>query len=127
MNVKNISTKITAVFWALIFALIILLYVSVNAVIKISAIGFALLANGKLQQYGLNVWEGFDNSASADLGGDPNETISSRLGKARANNSKVLTFIANKVDLVARELFSDVNHCHKSIEHNEGRQQVTNY
>ena len=127
MNLENITTKITAVFWALVFAVIILLYVAVNALIKITAIGFALFAKGKLKQYGLNVWEGFDNSASADTGGDPDDTISSRLGKARAKGSLILSFIANKVALVALELFSDVNHCAKSIEHDEGRNQETTH
>ena len=127
MSLENIKTKITAVFWALVFAVIIMIYVAVNAFIKISAIGFALFATGKLKQYGLNVWEGFDNSASADTGGDPDDTISSRLGKARAKGSLLLSFIANKVDLVALEIFSDVNHCAKSIEHDEGRNQVTTH
>jgi hypothetical protein len=127
MNLEKIKNKITAVFWALVFVVIILLYVSVNVLIKSCAIGFALLCSGKLKQYGINVWEGFDNSASADTGGDPDDTISSRLGKARAKGSLVLSVIANKVDLVARELFGDLNHCDKSIERDEGRKQVTTH
>lgn len=121
------KAKLEAFFWALIFTLIILVYIVVNIVIKAAAIGFALIGKGRLKQYGINVWEGFDNSASADLGGDPDESVSSRLGKGRNNKSAVITFIANKVDLIAYELFGDLNHCNKSIEHDEGRNQVTTH
>jgi hypothetical protein len=121
------NKKITACCWAIIFFVVILIYITSNAVIKLLAIGFAMLGNGKLKQYGINVWEGFDNSASADTGGDPDDTISSRLGKARAKGSLVLSVIANKVDLVAKELFGDLNHCEKSIERDEGRKQVTTH
>lgn len=120
-------TKLEALCWALIFILIILVYIVANIVIKPAAIGFALIGKGKLKQYGINVWEGFDNSASADTGGDPDESISSRLGKGRKNNSALLTVIANKVDLVAEELFSELEHCDKSIERDEGRRQVTSH
>lgn len=121
------KAKLEAFFWALIFILITLVYIVANIVIKTAAIGFALLGKGKLKQYGINVWEGFDNSASADTGGDPDETISSRLGKARAKGSLVLGFVANKVDLIAYELFGDLNHCDKNIELDEGHNQVTTY
>ena len=126
-QIELIKTKAQACFWALIFLTIILFYIGVNVIIKVCALGFALFGKGKLKQYGINVWEGFDNSASADTGGDPDDTISSRLGKGREAGSKVIGFIANKVDLVAKELFDDENHSSKSIERDEGRKQVTNY
>jgi len=119
--------RLEAVFYLMVFILIISVYIIANGLIKLSAIGFALFAKGNLKHYGLNVWEGFDNSASADTGGDPDDTISSRLGKARVKGSLVLSVIADKVDLVALEIFSDVNHCARSIEHDEGRNQVTTH
>jgi hypothetical protein len=121
------KTKLQAYIWALFFCLIILVYIVSNITIKFAALGFALFGKGKLKQYGINVWEGFDNSASADTGGDPDDTISSRLGKARAKGSSALSIIANKVDLVAKEFFGDLNHCNKSIERDEGRKQVTTH
>ena len=85
-----------------------------------------LFGSGKAQQYGTNVLEGLDNSVSAEIGGDPDESISSRLGKARERKSG-WTYIANKVDLVALELTGDENHCHNSIERDEGRKQLTKH
>lgn len=126
-QINLIKVKADAWFFALIFLVIILFYIAVNIGIKILAIGFALFGKDKIKQYGINVWEGLDNSASADTGGDPDDSVSSRLGKGRKAGSKVIGFTANKVDLVASELFGDLNHCEKSIERDEGRKQVTTH
>ena len=119
-------TKLEAILWLLVFMVLWLLLWLAQPVIMLSSILCALFGKGKVQQWGVNCWEGEDNKASAQLGGDPDESISSRLGKARKKGSG-WTIIANKLDLVAYELFGDVNHCDNSIERDEGRKQVTTH
>ena len=116
--------KLQAVFWLIVFIVLILLLILLTPFVLFIAIFFAVFASDKYKQWGVNCWEGFDNFGSAILGGDPDESISSRLGKARRAGSR-LTFVANKVDLVADDIFNDVNHCNKSIEADEGRKQVS--
>lgn len=119
--------KLEAFIWLVIFTSITLLWETVSYFIKIVAIFLALFGKGKYRQYGISVWEGHDNAKSAELGGDPDESVSSRLGKGRERGSRNITFIANKVDLVAEELFGDLDHCKTSIERDEGGKQVTTY
>lgn len=119
--------KLQAIFWLIIFTAISMLWETISYFIKIVAIFLALWGKGKYKQYGISVWEGHDNAKSAELGGDPDESVSSRLGKGRERGSKNITFIADRVDLVALELFGDVDHCRRSIERDEGRKQVTTY
>ena len=118
--------KLQAIVWLVIFIVVGLIHWLIQPLIVSIATMAALLGTGRFQQYGINVWEGKDNYASAQVGGDPDESLSSRLGKARARGSG-WGYIANKVDLVAEELFNDPDHCHKSQERDEGRKQVTTY
>lgn len=65
-----------------------------------------------------NILIGIDQLANAILGGDPDETISSRAGKRRTK--------CQACDLLCRILDRiDPRHCAKSIEHDEGKQAVT--
>ena len=122
------SNKLEAIFWAIVFALIIYVFnVLSELVIQPVAALLAKFGRGKWKLYGLNCWEGFDNYKSAQLGGDPDETVSSRLGKGRRSGNKLLTFIADKVDLVALELGGEISHSTVSIEEDEGVDQVTKY
>lgn len=72
-----------------------------------------------------NIAIGWDQLANAHAGGDPDETISSRLGKiARANGGKV-----PKHRVIARFLVwgldrIDKNHCEEAIEEDEGKDAV---
>lgn len=85
-----------------------------------------MFTKGKYKQYGVNVWEGVDNSVSADTGGSPDDSLSSRLGKAREKGSG-WGYVADKVDLVFGELFGDEGHCQRVIERDRGKKQVTTY
>lgn len=118
--------KIQALLWAVVFIFLGLLWGALQVVIVPLSIAFAIFGKGKLKQYGINCWEGKDNMVSAQTGGDPDDSLSSRLGKARAKGSS-WGFVANKVDLVALELFGDPDHCHTSIETEEGKKQVTTH
>ena len=118
--------KLEAIMWALCFVFIGLCWASIQLILIIVATLLAFFGKGKYKQYGINCWEGKDNLMSSQTGGSPDESISSRLGKARERGSG-WTYLANKVDLVAEELFNDENHCHKSIERDRGKKQVTTY
>jgi len=120
------NKKHNAILWLLLFAVLLMIWVILQPLIIFLSTIIAFFGNGKLKQYGVNCWEGKDNLISAQTGGSPDESISSRLGKAREKNSK-WAVIANKVDLVAKELFNDDDHCNKSIERDRGKKQVTNY
>jgi hypothetical protein len=122
MNLK----KIKAVIWLIVFILLGCAYTLISPFIKIVGFVFVFLGKGKYKQYGINVWEGLDNSISSELGGDPDESLSSRLGKARNRGSR-WGVVTAKVDLVFGELFGDENHCQRTIEKDEGKKQVTTY
>jgi hypothetical protein len=118
--------KIEATIWLLIFICIGVIHACVSPFIKIVAVFLVFFGTGKYKQYGVNVWEGFDNSVSAETGGDPDDSLSSRLGKARERNSG-WSLITVKVNLVFKEFFNDENHCYRVMERDEGKKQVTTY
>jgi hypothetical protein len=118
--------KIKAIFWLCAFATVAILFSLISVVIQPIAIILAIFGSGKYQRYGINCLEGLDNYRSAQSGGDPDESISSRLGKAKLRGSS-LTFLADRVDLVAAEIFGDENHSIKSVERDEGKKKVTGY
>ena len=68
-----------------------------------------------LGKYIKNILIGVDQLANAVIGGDPDETISSRAGKEVRSGKgwgwKFLCLVLNKFDK---------NHCQKSIEEDEG-------
>lgn len=119
--------KIESLFWLLVFISLAVMLGFIELFIKLLAPFLVLFGRGRVSQYGMNILEGYDNFASAQTGGDPDESISSRLGKATLKKSGNLTFIAGKVDLVALELFGDEDHCVRSIERDEGVKQVTTH
>ena len=86
----------------------------------------ALLRMGRL--YLLNILVSIDQLISAVLAGDPDETISSRLGKAvRGDYGKLQSYFwlpfAKLVDLIFLPL-DGPNHCARSIEEDEGARAI---
>ena len=75
----------------------------------------------KAKKWFWNILVGVDQLVNAILGGDPDETISSRLGKKIAKKADknnfywVLCWLLSKID---------PNHCSKSIEEDEGKDEV---
>ena len=74
----------------------------------------------KLGKYIINVLIAIDQLTNTLCLGDPDETISSRLGKARAT-SKTAEFFAKIVDAL---FFWEPKHTVKSIEPDEGKNEV---
>jgi hypothetical protein len=82
-----------------------------------------------MNKYWLNVLTAYDQLASAFTGGSEDETISSRLGKAKRGDfgkkwKVVLTPIANAVDIVFRPIEGEWNHCTRHIEEDEGDDEI---
>lgn len=77
-------------------------------------------AKAKVSLYFWNFLVAIDQLFNTILGGDPDETLSSRMGKnvreGRCKLCKIVCYILNKIDS---------NHCDKSIEAEEGSRQVT--
>lgn len=118
--------KLKAFLWLFLFAIIYIVYLWLQILIIPIATILAIFGKGKYQRYGINCWEGEDNKISAHVGGDPDESMSSRLGKARIRGSG-WSYIADQVDLVAYQIFNDPHHCERSIEKDRGGKQVTTY
>lgn len=77
-----------------------------------------------VRRYLLNILVALDQLLSALIGGDPDETISSRLGKAARGDYGRLqvvlwTPVTGLVDLVFLA-FDGPGHCRRSIEEEEG-------
>ncbi|PWC81246.1 hypothetical protein [Azospirillum sp. TSH64] len=80
-------------------------------------------------RYLLGVLVALDQLANAILGGDPDETISSRLGKARRGDfgpslARLTAPIRWAVDAVFRVVFRQARHCESSIEEDEGGRDI---
>jgi len=126
-SIKTIIFKLLAIILVMIFTPVVLVLCTAYPFILFIALVCAIVWSDNLVgKWGVNVWIGFDNSQSANMGGDPDETISSRLGKAWRKGSG-WRYVAALVDFVAFHLFGQKDHCKKSIEEDEGRDQVTRY
>lgn len=73
-----------------------------------------------MKKYIINNLIAIDQLVNTICLGDPDETISSRLGKAR-HNSKVALFFARIVDAL---FFWQKNHTKSSIEVDEGKDEL---
>lgn len=74
---------------------------------------------GLLKLYARNILVGVDQLLGAFLGGDPDETISSRVGKWSASGSKVGRFF----EIILDSIFGK-NHCKECIEADEGKEEL---
>jgi len=79
----------------------------------------------KLKQYFWNILISFDQFVNTICGGDPDETISSRMGKWARNgeNNKGLKKPLYMIAHFVVELF-EKNHFSKSIEDDEGKNEI---
>ncbi|WP_454731500.1 MULTISPECIES: hypothetical protein [Cupriavidus] len=71
-----------------------------------------------MRKYLLNLLIAIDQGANTLLGGDPDETISSRAGKGQAEGKRWACVLCRFLDWFER------GHCTKSIERNEGADAV---
>lgn len=75
--------------------------------------------------YLFNLFVAVDTLLNAVFGGDPGETISSRLGKGKVADKPVHTFLSRLVDLLFEMTFSQKDHCVKSIQGDEGKGAIS--
>ena len=75
--------------------------------------------------YAFNLFVAVDILLNAMIGGDPGETISSRLGKGKLKGQPVHTFFARVVDLMFEALFSQKDHCVSSVQDDEGKNAIS--
>jgi len=76
----------------------------------------------KLGRYFWNVLLGLDQFLSVLTGGDPDETVSSRVGKAAAAGSRIGRLLECGLDAVF-----GAGHCRRSVEADEGSERVAKY
>lgn len=76
----------------------------------------------KLKRYFWNVLLGLDQFLSVLTGGDPDETVSSRVGKAAAAGSRIGRVLEWCLDAVF-----GAGHCRSSIEEDEGGEKVARF
>lgn len=72
-----------------------------------------------MYRYGRNVWVGIDQLINAIFMGDPDETMSSRIGKNANSGNSFFIVLAAILDWI------DKDHCQKAIEAYEGKYQIT--
>ncbi len=70
----------------------------------------------KLKKYLKNIFISIDQFLNTLVGGDPDETISSRCHKYK--NNRFCRFICKVLDKIEKD------HCKKSVERDEGRHEV---
>lgn len=78
-----------------------------------------------MKKYFFNVLIGIDQLANAVFGGDPDETISSRLGKIKVTHGGAIPWyrpLAWLIDAMLEKI--DPNHSVDAIEDDEGKDQV---
>lgn len=78
-----------------------------------------------VRAYAFNLFVAVDQALNAVIGGDPAETISSRLGKGKRAKKPVHTFLARCVNLIFEILFDQDDHCDWSIQHDEGKHAIS--
>ena len=101
---------------------LVVLFVLAALVIALSPLFFVVALVLFRKQYMANVLLSIDYYGSSVTGGDPHDTISSRLGKAQKAGSSI-TWLADMVDDVDLRFFTKLpNHCARSIRHNDSRQ-----
>lgn len=79
-----------------------------------------------VRAYAFNLAVALDILVNAIAGGDPGETVSSRLGKGDLKGQPVHTALSFVVDLLFLVLFGQIDHCHKAIQHDEGWGAISN-
>jgi len=81
-----------------------------------------------MTQYLYNMFFAIDQFASTVLGGDPDDTISERLGRAYlAKPGPVVKAAKWTVDLLALTLVGQKNHCISSLDGKSGVKELWNW
>lgn len=78
-----------------------------------------VLNNEKLNLYRYGLWIAQDQDVNALIFGNPDVTVSSKLGYMKQQGSRTAQYAANVVDKMFYIAVGQVNHCVASIEHDE--------
>lgn len=78
-----------------------------------------------IRAYGFNLFVLVTTTINTVTGGDPGETLSSRLGKGKLSGKPVHTFLSRIVDLAFEMIFNQRNHCVQSIQPDEGKNAIS--
>jgi len=78
-----------------------------------------------LRAYVFNLLVAGDTFLNTVIGGDPGETISSRMGKGKLKGQPVHTFLSRVIDAVFKVLFNESDHCVNAIQHDEGKGAIS--
>lgn len=70
-----------------------------------------------MKRYFWNILISIDQFFNTLLGGDPDETLSSRMGK-RVNDCKICYLLCKLLNIFEKD------HCEKSIERDEGKREI---
>lgn len=79
-----------------------------------------------IRHYILNILISLDQLLNTIIAGDPDETISSRVGKA-AQRSKIAKVLESIINLMFWPFKGNLNHCQQSIEVDEGSDSLSKY
>ena len=78
-----------------------------------------------LRAYAFNLLVAGDTFLNTVIGGDPGETISSRMGKGKLKGQPVHAFLSRLIDAVFKVLFNESDHCINAIQHDEGKGAIS--
>ena len=81
-----------------------------------------------MMQYLINLFFAIDQFVSTVLGGHPDDTVSQRLGRAKASGGGALVLVAAKtLDMVIYVLFGEANHCDRSLVGKSSAREIWNW
>jgi hypothetical protein len=116
MNWKTwLKAKILLVAIALVWGFLILAMLPYQLVVTL--LGWAY--RGSYADYSYGVWIAQDQLVNAIFGGNPDVTVSSKVGWLKKNGSKTAAAMAVVIDWMFYVAVGQENHCIESIEYDE--------
>lgn len=116
MNWKTwLKAKILLVAVALVWGFLIV--VSLPYLLPVTLLGWRY--RGAYAKYSYGVWIGQDQLVNAVFGGNPDVTVSSKVGYLKQEGSKTAAAMAVVIDWLFYVAVGQENHCVESIEYDE--------
>lgn len=75
--------------------------------------------------YLFNIFVLVTTTINVITGGDPGETLSSRMGKGKLKGKPVHTLLSRVIDLAFEMIFDQRDHCVRSIQRDEGKHALS--
>ena len=111
-----IKAKLLLLSVALIWAFFISIFSPIQLPITLASF---LVRNERLKRYVWGFWIWQDQAVNAILGGNPDVTVSSKVGYMAEQGSKTAKAMASVIDLLFKVAVGQENHCQASIERDE--------